>query len=249
MIEALAPVFSGPLAHAGHWLVLPETPETRARRPIPCADLLRAEVLLPLLDTYAAQYHGADRRAAVSMWTQYYCAQLIYSTMGAHLRLGRALPVRLEDIALLVTETGTPDGFRIPHAGAPLADIEGMEAFATLFRAHLQPLFTTTIAARAGVAARLLWTNAGVRVVAALRLAEQRPEVPRARIADGRALIANRHWADGEANPLFQAVKPLAVEGKEVQRRRVCCLRYMLPGVAGCGATCPLPAGQCGRQH
>ncbi|MBE9604210.1 siderophore-iron reductase FhuF [Acetobacteraceae bacterium H6797] len=240
MIEALAPVFAGPLDFARHWLELAEAPEPLPRRPIALSTLLEEEVQRPLMARHEARYPGGDRRAALSMWTQYYCAQYLLSHLGAWLLLGRMLPFRPDDIAVLVLEDGTPDGFRLPHLGAVA---EGPVDLEPLIREHLAPLFQS-LQRHHRIAPRVLWTNAAVRVSAALNLARQQPDVPPLRLLEAEALLAKPCWRDGSPNPLHGTQSRVEVEGEMVLRRRVCCLRYMLPGIAGCGATCPIKEGQ-----
>ncbi|MBS1165685.1 MAG: TonB-dependent siderophore receptor [Proteobacteria bacterium] len=52
--------------------------------------------------------------------------------------------------------------------------------------------------------------------------------------------------ADGTDNPLQGLIKRIPdAGGTSLQsQRKVCCLRYLVPGVGGCGATCPLPQGR-----
>ena len=41
-------------------------------------------------------------------------------------------------------------------------------------------------------------------------------------------------------NPMFGAVCYPLESGEPVRRRKICCLRYLLPGDEGCGSLCPL---------
>jgi len=63
--------------------------------------------------------------------------------------------------------------------------------------------------------------------------------------AEGLALFA-KTLPDGSDNPLHGLIKRLpGADGNAVlTQRKVCCLRYMVPGVGGCGETCPLPQGR-----
>ena len=57
-----------------------------------------------------------------------------------------------------------------------------------------------------------------------------------------RALFSQSHLPDGSANPFLGCLRH-DVEGEEtVCRRKVCCLRYLLPGIPSCGELCALPA-------
>jgi ferric iron reductase protein FhuF len=41
---------------------------------------------------------------------------------------------------------------------------------------------------------------------------------------------------------LCGSVRRVEEDGQMIQRRKLCCLRYMLPGVASCGNRCALPS-------
>jgi len=240
MIDSLAPVFEGPLAFVRDVLSLRVAPGEG--EPVRCADLLRPEVLEGLLDRYAAQHQGADRRAVVSMWTQYYAARLIYPVLGANLLLGRDLPLALEDTVLHVAEDGSPLGFCIADEGGPVADA-GMARFAPLVRQHLAPL-VGAVASLGRVAPKLVWSNAGIRFAGTANIARRQNQLSPQSQADIDALLNKRCWPDGWDNPLFQPYRTVETCGESVERRRVCCLRYLLPAFEGCGVSCPLPDGR-----
>lgn len=57
----------------------------------------------------------------------------------------------------------------------------------------------------------------------------------------GFAMLAAETLPQGRRNPLFEPVR-YPLEGRvPTRRRRVCCLRYLLPGEENCGSLCPLP--------
>jgi ferric iron reductase protein FhuF len=240
MIDSLAPVFDGPLDFVRDVLSLRSAPG--AGEPVGCADLLRPEVLGGLLDRYAAQHQGADRRAVVSMWTQYYAARLIYPVLGANLLLGRALPLALEETVLHVAEDGSPLGFCIADEGGRVS-ATGMARFAPLVRQHLAPL-VEAVATLGRVAPKLVWSNAGIRVAGTANIARRQGQLSPQDQADIDALLNSRAWPDGWANPLFQPYRTVEACGESVERRRICCLRYLLPAFEGCGMSCPLPDGR-----
>jgi ferric iron reductase protein FhuF len=240
MIESLAPVFEGPLAFARDVLSLPSAPGEG--EPVRCADLLRPEVLGPLLDRYAVQHQGADRRAVVSMWTQYYASRLIYPVLGANLLLGRTLPLSLEDTVLHVAGDGSPLGFCIADEGGMVSDT-GMARFSHLVRQHLAPL-VEAVAVQGRVAAKLVWNNAGIRFAGTAHIARRLNRLSPEAGADIDALLESRRWPDGWDNPLYQPYRTVEACGENVERRRVCCLRYLLPAFEGCGISCPLPDGR-----
>lgn len=240
MIESLAPALQGPLAFARDIYSLHSAPG--AGEPVRCADLLRPDVLLRLLDRYAVQHGKADRRAVVSMWTQYYAARLIYPALAANLMLGRELPLSLEQTWLHVAEDGSPFGFCIAHEGQPVEGC-GMERFTQLVRQHLAPV-VEVVARQGRVAPRLVWSNAGIRFASTATIARRLNLLSEAAGADIDALLQSRTWPDGWENPLYEPYRTVQECGEAVERRRVCCLRYLLPAFEGCGISCPLPGGR-----
>lgn len=234
----LDPVLTGPLAFARGYLTL--TPGAGEGEAIPGAALRRPEVLRGLLDRYCAQFGGADRRAGVSMWMQSYAVRLVYPVLAANLLAGRDLPVALEEVELLVGPEGGPRGFRLPHAGGAVA-ARGMDRFAPLVRAHLAPLIEALTAADR-ITPRLAWSNAGIRIAGTAELARQLGRLDEAAAADIDLLLSSTCWPDGWLNPVHEPYRE--PPGGGTPQRRVCCLRYLLPGFAGCSMSCPVPGGR-----
>ncbi|MEH3147349.1 MAG: siderophore-iron reductase FhuF [Methylobacterium frigidaeris] len=179
---------------------------------------------------YAAKGAPPDRRSLVSLWSQSYLAALIIPSATALLCLGRALPVAFEAVAFELDGAHTLARFLIP-AEAPA----GEGGFSTLVSGHLDP-FIGLCAARTGVSPRALWGNAGVMLDFTLReLAAAGPLLP-GPAAEAAALLGRPPCA-AHACPLARTFRiPGAGAGCP---RRVCCLRYRLPGVPSCGALCP----------
>lgn len=238
MIESLTPILQGPLAFAQDALCLPDTcPEGEV---LPCAALTRPGVLTGLLDRFAARHGGADRRAVVSMWMQYYAVRMVYPVLAANLLLDRDLPLAPEDTLMLVGPDGSPRGFCLAHEGGPVA-AGGLERFAPLLRGHFAPLVEAVVS-EGRIAARLAWSNVGVRFASVAEMAEQQGLLSTAARADVEAVLERNCWPDGAPNPIGGVYG--ASCGEAARRRRVCCLRYLLPDFSGCGCTCPLPAGR-----
>ncbi|HWL81201.1 MAG TPA: siderophore-iron reductase FhuF [Roseomonas sp.] len=239
MIPDLAPALVGPLAFAQDCLVLADD----GRPAIPCAALCEAETLAEIAAPFTDRLSQQERQASFSMWSQYYFARLIYPVLGASLLLGRDLPARVEDMALILAPDGAPAAFRIAHAGQPSAQPRGCGRFAALLRGHLEPI-VQALSEASGASARLFWCNAGIRCDHVLRLLEGQADTAPAQ----RLLFGLPHWAEEEGaeatwtNPLPQTVRHVEEDGTPAVRRRVCCLRYRLAGFeAGC-PSCPLPA-------
>ena len=245
MIPSLAPCFAGALApYAALVREEPEAPDA-----LPGRALRDAATLRELVGRFGAAYPGADRRAVVSLWTQWYFAALIVPAVAALIRLDRALPLGLDEVRLDLRENGTPAAFLVAHDGVPAAD--GAARFAALVEGHVEPL-VAQLSALFGVPRRVLWTNVAVLVDWTMREVEACGACRAGPLAECRALLAVRDRACGAANPLCGALRrtPCAAgtaSGETsgmVCRRRVCCLRYKLPGVPSCGDLCPLDEGK-----
>jgi len=232
MIPDLAPAFDGPLSFARDSLVLPDD----ARPAIPCSALRCPVMLGTVMDRFAARFPGGDRHAVASMWSQYYLARLIYPVLAVNLLLDRALPVGLEETSLILTEDGAPDAFRIAHCGRPVAE-EGCARYAALVRGHLEPM-VAAMAEAGGASPRLFWCNAGHRCDHLLSLLEGRAETAPA----AEVLLGLPRWEEAWDNPLGRSLCAAPEGGSCSSRRRVCCLRYRLPGFEDGCPSCPLPA-------
>lgn len=235
MIPSLAPCFAGNL----HWyrdtLVLPGTHE----RVIAGRSLLEPGIAEDLMARFEVGYHGADRHALVSMWTQWHFGVVVIPATAAALLLDRDLPVDLDAIAIVPHEEGRTAALVIPHDGSPSGG-GTRERFSGLFSGHVEPLIHD-FAARFDVSRRLLWTNAAAIFEWTLRQVEETGMACPAAVEEGRALLHRRNDGNGRPNPLCGAVRYPLEQGRPVRRRKICCLRYLLPGVEDCGSLCPLP--------
>lgn len=230
MIPSLAPCFAGTLApYAGLVREAREAPDA-----LPGSALLDAGTLAGLVGRFGAAYPGADRRAVASMWSQWYFPAPIVPALAALIRLDRALPLRLDEVWLDLRENGTPVALLLPHDGAA-----GGAGFAELIEGHVEPV-VAQLSALFGVPRRVLWTNVAVLVDWTVRQVEECGACAAAPLAACRALLETRSRPCGGANPLCGALRRSACAGGEACRRKVCCLRYKLPGVPSCGELCPL---------
>lgn len=235
--DELSAIFSGDLAVYRDALVF----SASDRRGVPAVDLLRPDAFDRAVDPFVTRYPGADRRAAVSFWTQWYFGTLVPPYVAASLLLDLDLPLALDEVAVLLDEEERrPAGFRLPHDGRWLEpDADPFERFDTLVSEHLAPL-VDAVAEHSGLAPRLLWSNAGSYfdwIVRELDGGEDGSGVA----SSGTRFLNSRTRPDGSKNPLFQPVRDVSDGEEEVLQRRICCLRYLLPGVEGCGGHCPLP--------
>lgn len=165
-----------------------------------------------------------DCRPVLSYWSQTYFAALIVPTTVALLCLDRVLPVALDEVEIDLDATGALARLGVTDAGRAWNGRGGR--FDTLRYDHLEP-FIETVSLRARLPQRLLWANAGAFLDFVVReLLDAGLVMPKAR-PEAVALI------EGSDSPL-RAYEGLA------RKRRVCCLRYRLPGVTACAGICPI---------
>ncbi len=210
---------------------------------VACQELADERIFSGLIDRYALRYSEADRRAVVSMWTMYYFSSLMIGAAVAWLELRRVLPLSLDRLNLAAdAASGEPRAFVFPDWGHEEEGATIHEALHGLFRLHAEPLIHA-IAANAGVSRKLIWANAAGYL--SWIISEVGRLTDPALAVEGMVLLDEPCWPDGWKNPLFGMIRrECGEDGVTFGRRRVCCLRYILPGVAGCGAVCPLPEGR-----
>lgn len=231
--QLLERVLTGPFAHlAGRIVIAPPGP-----RAVAAARLLQGPALAEALNMQATPFGDADRRAAASLWSQYYFGALIGAVAAIGLAGGRtALPIDPHSVGV-VLEGGLPAGLALPHAGRTARPWEAVEDFLALFRSHLTPM-VDRLSAHAKASPRLFWGNAAAILGWALgEGCAMRPEAGDP-VLLRQSLLEAPLWPDGGPNPLFGAFKSCGEPGIAV--RKVCCVRYLLPGVPGCGPICPL---------
>ncbi|WP_372084278.1 IucA/IucC family C-terminal-domain containing protein [Tistrella mobilis] len=83
----------------------------------------------------------ATRRAAASMWSQYYCGVVGVPVVAAAMLAGRRLPITPDTCRIACDPTGQPCGFRIAadHQLVPAGD--PLEVIDSLISDHLLPVF------------------------------------------------------------------------------------------------------------
>jgi ferric iron reductase protein FhuF len=234
MIPALAPCFPDALAYYGDKLALPGAHGDA----IAGTDLLEGGAADRLMSRFAQTHRGGDRHAVVSMWTQWHFGALIIPTTAAILVLDRDLPIDLAQIRIAPHEEGRTAALVVPDDGKPRE--AGSDRFSRLFDGHVAPLIRH-FASHFGVSPRLLWINATAIFEWSLEQVAAANTVHPDALREGRALLAAQTDATGRRNPMCGAVCYPLLAGQPTRRRKICCLRYLLPGVADCGSLCPLP--------
>ncbi|MFK3777666.1 siderophore-iron reductase FhuF [Agrobacterium sp. NPDC089420] len=201
---------------------------------LPCRRLACEDVFCGLMARHAAAHPGADPRAAASLWTLYYFSLLTITPTVCRLVHGRHLPLALDELSVIVNPANAlPMAFLLPHAGGEAGKACASADMHLFLRDHLAVLIPC-IAKAARLAPKLLWNNAAVYL--SWIIGEIETQIDPALARSCRPVIDDPLWPDGNRNPMSGMV----VEGN----RRVCCLRYMIPTIGGCGASCPLPCGQ-----
>lgn len=238
MIPALEPLFVGEFADYRNVLTLKDDP----RPSLPLTTLLSPDGFDLHLTRFALQYGEGDRRGFASMWSKYYFIRLIPPVVAASLILEWQVPLQLENVDVVLDENAMPQAFKLPHPGQrrQSASEEPFARFDNLIEGHLRPVIET-IAGHVRVSPKVLWSNAGNYFEWLLGVLAS--AMPDANLTDGYAMLTAPKLPDGRRNPLFQPVRYIEVAGQsELKRqRRVCCVRYLVDGLACCG-NCPLIA-------
>jgi len=190
-----------------------------------------------LLDAMRQHYAGDDARALLSQWSKYYFSLVIPAAVAVAQCLRRPLHMPLHASFLWLCE-GMPQALCLPAdaVGAPSED--PASRYRSLCVDHLAPQIEA-LAAAVRIAPRVLWSNVGHTLEYALSSVD-------AEAAAERAMLFERAmFFDTDApNPLRHAiryVKPASpVLPDPLRVRRVCCLRYLLPGEELLCSSCPL---------
>lgn len=210
-------------AGAGPWRLPVLADGYGAGTPDPRRDPLALRVA-----TVAGRLRTAEPRVAASLAHQGLAARLWSAALGCAVLYGRVPDLDPRLLRWDARATAPDDlwltGPRpLPGDAATLA--------ATVLHGHLEPL-AATLRARYGVAAGLLWGNAGSALAATAR------ELGRWARAHGRTDVAARTRAlTGElfAHPLLETT---GSRTGTAFRRRSCCLYYRVPGGGVCGDCC-----------
>ncbi|WDM10523.1 (2Fe-2S)-binding protein [Streptomyces lavenduligriseus] len=170
----------------------------------------------------------AEPRVAASLAQQGLAARLWSAALGCAVLYG-GLPDLDPRLLRWDVDATAPDDLWLTEVRALPGDAATLAA--TVLHGHLEPL-TAVLRARYGVAAGLLWGNAGSALAATAR------ELGRWARAHGRTDVAARTRAlTGElfAHPLLDAT---GTRTGASFRRRSCCLYYRVPGGGLCGDCC-----------
>ncbi|WP_431323527.1 siderophore-iron reductase FhuF [Rhizobium sp. YTU87027] len=231
-------VGDGPFSYCRGKLLL-TAPQTG--RVIRCTDLCDASVFDEVIARYAGKFPGSDRRAIVSMWTLYYFSVLTVAPSVHMFVNGIGLPLAIDRLSLVCDEeTCEPEAFVM--FGRPATTANPADDLYQLMVSHIEPVIAA-IAANGALAPKLLWNNVAAYLSWILKEIAHRKQ--RLLVEGGLSLLDEPSWPDGRRNPMFGMIRTARQQcGLEFAQRKVCCLRYNLPGVGGCGEACPLPDGR-----
>ena len=217
MIAALAPESLAPMCTMMR-VGGPDTPSRPVRR------FLAGAGFTAMAEALCTDCRCDDCRPVLSYWSQTYFAALIVPTTIALLCENKVLPVALDDVGLDLDQSGALRGLSVANSGKIWTGHGGR--FDTLRYDHLEP-FIELLSLRARLPQRLLWANAGAFLDFTIRALLDAGLVPAESQGEAIALI------EGSESPL-RAYEGLA------RKRRVCCMRYRLPGVSACAGICPI---------
>lgn len=203
---------------------------------VPLAEFFAAGGFDAAISTYARFSGGKDRRAVASMWSLYYFSALAIPFLLARTLGGQVLPVDFRQMRIALGRDGLPRAFGVPHMGH-LAGLETdtFAVIAPLVDEHITPV-VALLKTKAGISARLGWNNAAVYIDYALRSVSPWSAEPAY-----KPLLDGSRLADGQANPFNGCLRYERDGEQSVCRRKLCCLRYLLPGIPSCGSLCALP--------
>ncbi|WP_435268022.1 siderophore-iron reductase FhuF [Shinella sp. BE166] len=205
---------------------------------VPLGDFLAGDGFSQTLDRYAEVHGSADRRAVASFWSLYYFSALTIPYVVAR-RAEITPPIALDEMTIAIGEDGLPRAFGLPHEG-DWSESKGLvDVITPLVDCHLARV-VALFKEKTGIAPKLAWNNAAVYIDYAFNATDRSP-------AEGddhwpsRQLFDCPQLANGSRNPFHGCLRHEMEEGAVHCRRKVCCLRYMLPGIPGCGELCALP--------
>ncbi|GFM84840.1 siderophore-iron reductase FhuF [Pseudomonas cichorii] len=235
MIPSLAPLFTGPLADYGEKLQLRSLP----RADVPGDLFFEHEHFSAFVDGLLLRYKTDERLALVSLWSKWYFSTFMAPVMATSLLQQCELPLALADTGLQLGDDSRPKALHLAHAGNPLPPCSAFERFHGLIDGHLTPVIEALVSVTRA-SPRLFWSNAGNTFEFVTSRLDLHPLASPQSTAPAREILTARLRPDGRRNPLFAPVRYHDTgENEPLRLRRICCIRYRLPGVGYC-SSCPL---------
>jgi ferric iron reductase protein FhuF len=234
MIGPLGRIFHGDLSRYGLTLGL----RTDSGDALALNHFLSGAPLNEALRRFALRFPGAHPKALASIWIKLYFNALLVPLLAASALTDWAFPTELDDLALRLDTDGAPTVIELPHVGCHAPAIDAAPRLQQLVRSHLSG-FIAAFASHTRLAQRLLWNNAAVIAEDTLAQCDQLfPHHP-AISAHRALLIGSASWQDGLDNPMHAPTRLHQRAHGEIRLRKLCCLRYDIPGLDYC-VDCPL---------
>jgi len=229
----LSAAFSGPHAWCNEKMVL----SADLADGIPLPEFFASGAFDRGLSLYAETSGASDRRAVASMWSLFYFSALTIPYVVARVLDHQELPVVFDDMTVTLSADGLPRAFGVATAGEWRDAGEIFAMIGPLMEEHLSRV-VPYLKATGGISPKLAWNNAAVYIDYALRTTGPEPLHEQA-----GAMVGCRLMPNGAPNPFFDCLRhEEEADGTRVCRRKICCLRYLLPGVPSCGSLCALPS-------
>ncbi|MEW2300542.1 IucA/IucC family C-terminal-domain containing protein [Streptomyces sp. NPDC006655] len=190
----------------------------------------RRDPLTHRVGTVRERLRAPEPRVAASIAHQALAARLWSVALGCAARYGR-LPDLDPRLLRWDTDATAPDDLWLTEVRALPGGAEPATLVDAVVHGHLEPL-AAALRARHGVAAGLLWGNAGSALAGAAR------ELDRRARADGDAHLARRARALTAALFAHPRLRPTGTRTGLSFHRRSCCLYYRVPGGGICGDCC-----------
>jgi ferric iron reductase protein FhuF len=212
------------------WLGTPD--DDAARIPLTSLSDHRDAMLAAMTALYGgdAELHA---RALLSQWSKYYFGLAAPAGVAAARLLGRPLDMSPER-TFVVLKQGMPAALHFDADALQAVDADPARRYASLV-AHLDSVIGT-IAGMAKIAPRVLWSNAGNLLDYLLANCPS--------IFDDAGIDAGWLFRSGDANPLRTPLRDATPRSpllpNPFRARRVCCVRYEIPGETQLCASCPL---------
>ncbi|AMW34219.1 siderophore-iron reductase FhuF [Haematospirillum jordaniae] len=238
MRAALKKMFPGPLKAWSQSIVFPD--DTRCF--VPGSALQDRAVVRGVLERFSRSYGvQPDDCSLVSLWAQRYFDTVLPGLLGLSLVMERHTATALDQVSIVFDDCGSPVALRLDEPVSVVdTGLPGSLAYAwSLVDGHMEP-FVMAISEAVHIAPRLLWSNAAWAGDWALSCLAVRSYRPRRAEAVREALANEVYRPSGQDNPLHHPVVRLDNGGLH---RRLCCLRYRLPGFDTCTSICPGDTG------
>ncbi|WP_036002096.1 siderophore-iron reductase FhuF [Paraburkholderia caribensis] len=225
------------------WLGVPaETSDTgdAAQVRVPLTQL--ATQREAILDAMLLRYGGDPERharALLSQWSKYYFGLAVPAALVSALVLQRPLDMYPARCLLLLRE-GMPEALYLPHDALADPTDDPARRYGSLVDEHLRGVIDL-LASMTKIAPRVLWSNVGNLLDTLFGQCAAMPGAAR----DAAWMFGSSALFGGdEPNPLRVPVRDVTPRSTLLpapfRARRVCCVRYEIPGEDQLCASCPL---------